>query len=302
MNNFALFTLALIFTIPFLAKAQVSVRAVAPTDWQVTTSTALESQVRSNETIEIEVPETAWKEGRPQTQSFPKPPPVVIEVSPSAAPVAFEARISEPVLIEDESEPTLLCSGWKCAPVSYVPTPTQQVAGLATLVKKVEPARKPTAPRTEAAPAARPAVRNTAGLAISYASKLQRFVRSGARAGARYCARGVRFILENAGLVPRRTPYQQESAKDFFKYLKHYGFVDDKRFCNTPGVIRVYDKTRVAVSRRNRTAGDIHGHVEILGTDGRFHSSYSNHRSVDKQFGSGRRPLIHCLIRSAELQ
>jgi len=130
---------------------------------------------------------------------------------------------------------------------------------------------------------------------ISYADRLQRHLRAGYGAGKNKCWRAVHNVLKAAGLI--RSPLTQNSAKNALLDLRKDGFRHDASACNTPGVVRVYGSTSVRVAARSRTAGDIHGHIEILGTDGRYHHFTKSSNSIQARFGSARRPLKYCLVK-----
>jgi|GEM_PF-2047562 len=111
------------------------------------------------------------------------------------------------------------------------------------------------------------------------------------------CYRSVKQIVADAfkkDLNCVRGLLSSGSAKDAGSDLEKIGFVDDRSKCTTPGVIRVYagyKKTKWA------TAGDIHGHVEVLGDDGNYHSFYRSPLPMDESVSPpGRRVLTGCYV------
>lgn len=138
---------------------------------------------------------------------------------------------------------------------------------------------------------------NTAGGSgkLSYADLIQSKVSRGYAAGKNKCWRAVWEVLKAAGLV--KGELTQNSAKNALVDLQKFGFRHDSSACNRPGVVRVYGSTTVAVPSRSRTAGDTHGHIEILGTDGRYHHFTKSINSIQARFGKDRRPLKYCLVK-----
>ncbi|NJL26246.1 MAG: hypothetical protein HC902_14570 [Calothrix sp. SM1_5_4] len=131
--------------------------------------------------------------------------------------------------------------------------------------------------------------------ALPYAQAIQDKVRVGYRAGRNRCWRAVWNVLKAAGLV--RGELTQNSAKNALIDLGKFGFRNDMSACNRPGVVRVHDRTSVNVPSRSRTAGDTHGHVEILGLDGQYHHFTRSTQPITARFGEGRRPLKYCLVK-----
>ncbi len=148
---------------------------------------------------------------------------------------------------------------------------------------------------------------------LSYAAQLQSFFKVGERAALikvhglwrrrTVCWRSVWETLKAAHLV--KGNLSQAGAKDAYKDLKKFGFHDvmktSPQACLQPGVIRVYGPARPGSIPRHakRTKGDTYGHIEIVGTDGRFHhfTSSSTPMNSRSHFGPQRRPLIQCLIK-----
>jgi len=157
---------------------------------------------------------------------------------------------------------------------------------------------------------------------LSYAQKIQDSLFARKKAPKGYCLKGVRCVLNEAGLF--KSLSSTKCAKDAFEYpdgtpgpLQKEGFYDDPNACHRPGVVLVYDKAKPGsyipniknkngriIRRGNETAGDTCGHIEILGLD---HMYY--HFNADPQpypindprmFGPDRRPTKHCLVKGPQ--
>lgn len=122
------------------------------------------------------------------------------------------------------------------------------------------------------------------------------------------CAKAVRRILEASKMIPKDSPLRPEGAKDYRKFLENFGFRHNPQACNSPGVVRVYDKSSVPQCSRKRktncykgrySKGDTYGHVEILGKDRQYHHFTKSKRSIQEIFSPARRPLIGCMVKES---
>jgi hypothetical protein len=154
------------------------------------------------------------------------------------------------------------------------------------------------------------------GHALPYAAKVQRSLSVGRKYAHVYgwtkrhgkkvrtrrylCWRAVWEILKKAGLV--HGDLTQRSAENAYKDLGPQGFHNDMSACNSPGVVRVYKGNR----RYKGMSGDTNGHIEIVGTDGRFHSYMTQPYDIEKYFEKRglvsrskgpRRILTMCLVK-----
>lgn len=148
------------------------------------------------------------------------------------------------------------------------------------------------------------------GEALPYASLLASNFKFGLREARRkpMCAKAVRRILEHSGFIPKDSPLRPVGAKDYRTFLENFGFRHNPRACNSPGVVRVYDKSSIPQCSRKRktgcfkgrrTEGDRYGHVEILGKDGNYHHFTKSKRSIQEIFSPARRPLIGCMVKES---
>lgn len=148
------------------------------------------------------------------------------------------------------------------------------------------------------------------GETLPYAALLASNFKFGLREARRkpMCAKAVRRILENSGLIPKDSPLRPVGAKDYRTFLENFGFRHNPRACNSPGVVRVYDKSSIPQCSRKRktncfkgrrTEGDKYGHVEILGKDGNYHHFTKSKRSIQDIFSPARRPLIGCMVKES---
>lgn len=132
--------------------------------------------------------------------------------------------------------------------------------------------------------------------ALPYADRIQANVKAGRNMPRKnLCWRAVWTILQRAGLV--KGDLSVRGAKDALVDLAPQGFRHDPSACQKPGVVRVYGASLVEVPRRKRTDGDTFGHIEILGTDRKYHHFTSSRGSIQTRFGEDRRPLTHCLVK-----
>lgn len=136
------------------------------------------------------------------------------------------------------------------------------------------------------------------GRSLSYANNIMQFLGKGRAAGTNKCWRAVHNMLKAAGLVTHSLT--QNSAKNAYSDLAKDGFYHDRNACNRPGVVRVYSPgptpAQLKAQGIRSTAGDTHGHIEILGTDGNYHHFTSSSRPLS-EIMPGRRILTHCLIK-----
>ncbi len=179
-----------------------------------------------------------------------------------------------------------------CIARAYPPSAAEQARTLAQFAKieaMMSPPPMPIIHRNSA----------TSASPLAYANYLSRFFSVGRRAASRIpqCAKAVRMILQSAGLITSEG--HPNSAKDYIPFLQRNGFRNNPNSCQTPGVVRVYGAAKKGARYygRRRTSGDIHGHVEILGLDHKFHHFTSSVESIDQKFGSDRRPLLGCMVK-----
>lgn len=113
-----------------------------------------------------------------------------------------------------------------------------------------------------------------------------------------YCYRAVKQIVADAfgkDLNCIRSILNEGSAYEAGEDLEQMGFVNDSSKCKTPGAIRVYKGQKIPGIRR--LAGDIHGHVEVVGDEGMYHSSFSSALPLDESMRPpGRRILTGCYV------
>lgn len=110
------------------------------------------------------------------------------------------------------------------------------------------------------------------------------------------CYRSVKQIVavalgKNLGCI--RGILSSVAAKDAGRDLERLGFRKNMSQCKTPGAIRVYRGVRVRGTRA--LAGDIYGHVEVVGDDHDYHSFFSSSMSMDAAM-PGRRILTGCYV------
>lgn len=112
------------------------------------------------------------------------------------------------------------------------------------------------------------------------------------------CYRAVKQIIADAlgkDLACVRSILSSGSAKDAGADLLRMGFIEDPSNCKTPGAIRVYKGYKPSGYRP--TAGDIHGHIEVVGDDGEYHSFYRSSLPMDESVSpAGRRALTGCYV------
>lgn len=142
--------------------------------------------------------------------------------------------------------------------------------------------------------------------------------------GRNLCYRAVKRIIA-AARIPGidASKVTGGSAIDAMHALKAAGFTNTHPGgCNVPGAILVYEgaahrylsayrsartsAAKAAVKRQARqfmlrqgsrySEGDLHGHIEILGTDGRYHHFVSSRSPVTRRFGD-RRKLKGCFLK-----
>jgi hypothetical protein len=82
-------------------------------------------------------------------------------------------------------------------------------------------------------------------------------------------------------------------AKDALQALPRAGFVNDMSKCHVPGVILVYRGRHLPGYRH--LAGDTAGHIEVLGSDGGYHSFFNGSEPISKTM-PGRRILAGCFV------
>lgn len=195
-----------------------------------------------------------------------------------------------------QQQPEVCTDVLACVARSFPPSPAEQARTLAQIasIEALSNWKPPT-----------PANATTSSSPNAYANFLSQFLSPArmskilrdAKIDRTQCAKAVRTLLEKAGMV--KAAGHPGSAKDYIPYLQKYGFRHNPNACNTPGVVRVYDKAKKGASyrRRGRTLGDKHGHVEILGADRKYHYFTSSELSIDQVFGADRRPLIGCMVK-----
>lgn len=136
-----------------------------------------------------------------------------------------------------------------------------------------------------------------------YTSNIMANLSKGYNVGMNMCAKAVRQILEGAGVLPRGADRRMTNgeAQHYWKLLAANGWKNDPTKCLVPGAVRVYKPGPQAQYLRSRgqgTAGDKWGHIEIVGSDGRFHFGARNSVPMDhpNRLGPGRRQLTHCMV------
>lgn len=180
------------------------------------------------------------------------------------------------------------------------------------VVKKDEPKPSPT-PKPTPTPKPQERAENFTGQSASYLDKLMKAIRSGTykSAGKNMCYRGVKMILQKAGIVKYYLP--GGNAYDAMKALPKAGFKNYfPNKCNVPGVIRVYKGAANGMSKaaakrfiwkkfkRQATAGDRAGHIEVLGSDKRYYHFTSSSTPINDpktHFGPNRRILEGCFLK-----
>ncbi len=204
---------------------------------------------------------------------------------------------------------TATCTSWQCSSNNESNSAGRQIQNLEQSLPSATPqpaARLSSTAEYESSGTSEPIVVTGTKRKLSYADRLMRLIRVGARYGKNQCGKGLRKIFEAAGLFSQSAQANRrrtESTKNWGPYLEDQGFKNmghNSPICKVPGTIRVYNGTQIKV--RRKTAGDIHGHIEFVGTDGRFHSSRSSSRSRDTQVAPGRRPLIGCYVKNSEVE
>lgn len=115
----------------------------------------------------------------------------------------------------------------------------------------------------------------------------------GNNAGSGMCYRAVKaFIAKafNKNEACVRSVITGGSAIDAHRNgsLKRAGFVDDRSKCKTQGVIRVY-------SGHGGGRNAVHGHIEVLGSDNKYWSFFSDYRPID-EYTRGARKLEGCYV------
>jgi hypothetical protein len=271
MNKSTLFTFTLLVMIQS-AQAQITVTPIYEPSWQST-------------------PETSTAQ-------------VNIVIQGSAEERALFGATAPKLTIEPsvfENEATA-CTSWQCASKNESNSAARQIQNLDQYL----PALTAVSADDESSTESEPIVVTATKTKLSYADRLMRLIRVGARYGKNQCGKGLRKIFEAAGLFSKSAQANRrrtESTKNWGPYLEDQGFKNmgkNSPLCKVAGTIRVYNGTQIKV--RRRTAGDIHGHIEFVGTDGRFHSSRSSSRSRDTQVAPGRRPLIGCYVKKSEVE
>lgn len=143
--------------------------------------------------------------------------------------------------------------------------------------------------------------------------------------GRNLCYRAVKRIIA-AARIPGIdvSKIQGGSAVDAMQALPRAGFTNTfPTGCTVPGAILVYEgsanhllsayrnsagKRRAAIKAQARsyvlqkfgrryTEGDLHGHIEILGTDGKYHHFVSSRNPISSTFGRDRRKLKGCFLK-----
>ncbi|WP_413943320.1 hypothetical protein [Bdellovibrio sp. HCB-162] len=110
------------------------------------------------------------------------------------------------------------------------------------------------------------------------------------------CYRAVKQIIADAfgkDLACVRGILSSGSAKDAGGDLLKMGFIQDMSSCNKAGAVRVYKG--VGAPGYRKLPGDIHGHIEVVGDEGMYHSFYSSSMSMDDSM-PGRRILTGCYV------
>lgn len=131
------------------------------------------------------------------------------------------------------------------------------------------------------------------------------------RAERGYCYRGVKRII--AAVDPSLAKFFAGSRRAIYamRDLKRAGFRNDMNSCWRPGVVRVYRGPADGLSPRaaesfmlrhfgiRGTAGDYAGHIEVLGSDRRWHHFTGSGAPINhpSHFGPQRRKLVGCFVK-----
>jgi hypothetical protein len=144
--------------------------------------------------------------------------------------------------------------------------------------------------------------------------------------GKGLCYRAVKQIIANTKVNGQKiadvSKLQGGSAIDAMEELPKAGFTNTyPDGCKEPGAILVYKgaahqflgdykkgRRDQAYSKARKymlekygvrfSLGDIHGHIEILGTDGKYHHFVDSSRPINQVFGGGdRRKLVGCFLK-----
>lgn len=152
------------------------------------------------------------------------------------------------------------------------------------------------------------------GEPLPYADRIQQNVKYGLEVKKGFCARAVARILRAADLLPGEVGSTNQSGgfngEDGYEYLSSKGFKDDPKACNRPGVVLIYGQAEPGYGKLKKIkgkdgkmhhepgylAGDVYGHAEILGTDGKYYYYNQDSDSLDNILGKHRRPLKHCMV------
>ena len=140
----------------------------------------------------------------------------------------------------------------------------------------------------------------------AFMKAIARAARNGAgRSAAGFCYSGVKAILRAAGL---KGWLPGGSAVNAYQDLQRAGFHNDRSQCQSEGTVRVYKglangmSNAAAASYIHRlgyryTAGDNHGHIEVVGGNGRYYYNAAGKTfSLDSVMGR-RRQLIGCFVK-----
>ena len=131
----------------------------------------------------------------------------------------------------------------------------------------------------------------------------------------RLCYRAVKEILVASKIITRKQQIDHLSgigARNAMQDLLGVGFKNTyPKNCEAPGTIRVYRGTTESMSRAQSaqyisrrfkaraTLGDIYGHIEIVGSDHKYHYVADSSVPINDRriFGPERRVLTGCFVK-----
>ncbi len=218
-----------------------------------------------------------------------------------------EVTVAETPKLAFDPEGLTECTSWQCSNYAKTPSPAEQIQSIHS---QLPPAQLDIGFMSEDSSVTAPVVKSSRGIPsqLSYADKLMGKARFGLAYRDNLCGVGVRTTFAKAGLFkPGSSGIRSTALWD--PYLKRQGFVNmgkDSPYCTVPGVIRLYNKSQIPRKEMKRrgmkiTSGDIHGHVEFVGTDGKFYAAAQSRTSRDTQLAPGRRPIIGCYVKRTEV-
>lgn len=224
---------------------------------------------------------TGWQTDSSVTEVTVSTPVTYVPSVDKNPQLAFDPDVLSKASSSEQAE----CTSWQCSNYAKTPSPAEQIQSIQSQL----PSRGiPTK--------------------LSYADKLMSKARFGLAYRDSLCGVGVRTTFAKAGLFKAGSSGINSTAL-WDPYLRRQGFVNmgkDSPYCTVPGVIRLYNKSQIPRKEMRRrgmkvTSGDIHGHVEFVGTDGKFYAAAQSRTSRDTQLAPGRRPIIGCYVKQTEV-